>query len=224
MRQTVKEFLQRCEVCQRFKTDTLKPAGLLQPLPIPDRIWTEVSMDFIEGLPLSNGYSVLLVVVDRLSKYGHFIPMRHPFTAATVAKAFVAHVVKLHGVPKSIVSDRDKVFTSSFWKALFQLQGTKLCMSSSYHPQSDGQTEVLNRILEQYLRCFTEDQPKRWVEWISWAEYSYNTSVHSSTKISPFEAVYGVPPPSLVSYIPNTTQVQAVDNYLRDRDGILREL
>ncbi|KAL5830967.1 hypothetical protein ACOSQ4_016321 [Xanthoceras sorbifolium] len=116
-------------------------------------------MDFIERLPSSHGYSVIIVVMDRLSKYAHFIPLKHPFSASTVAKAFFDQVVKLHDVPKTIVSDRDKVFVSSFWKSLFQMQGTTLRMSSSYHPQTDGQTEVVNQTLEQYLRCFTHDQP-----------------------------------------------------------------
>ncbi|XP_038973404.1 uncharacterized protein LOC103699041 [Phoenix dactylifera] len=224
MRQTVKEFLRTCEVCQQCKSDCMQPAGLLQPLPIPTRIWTDVSMDFIEGLPTANGHSVIMVVVDRLSKYAHFVSLKHPFTAAMVAKPFVANVVRLHGVPTSIVSDRDKVFTSSFWQNLFRLQGTNLCMSSSYHPQTDGQTEVVNRILEQYLRCFVGQQPKKWVEWLPWAEFSYNTSTHSSTKITPFEAVYGTPPPHLLAYVPGTARVQAVEEYLQDRDTLLRDL
>ncbi|KAL9447417.1 hypothetical protein AB3S75_014979 [Citrus x aurantiifolia] len=202
----------------------MKPAGLLQPLPIPTQAWTEILMDFIERLPPSNGYTVIMVIIDRLTKYAHFVALKHPFTAITVAKAFVANVVRLYGIPTSIVSDRDKVFISSFWQALFQLQGTQLCMSSSYHPQSDGQTEVVNRTLEQYLRCFTGDQPRKWTEWIPWAEFSYNTFIHSSTKMTPFETVYGFPPPSPLAYVPGTSRVQAVDEYLRDRDAILREL
>ena len=224
MRQHVKEFLQQCDVCQRYKTDCMQPAGLLQPLPIPAQIWTDVSMDFVEGLPSSNGYTVIMVVVDRLTKYAHFVALKHPFSAVSVAKEFVANVVRLHGIPNSIVSDRDKVFISAFWRTLFNLQGTKLCMSSSYHPQTDGQIEVVNRTLEQYLRCFAGDQPRKWVEWIPWAEFSYNTSIHSSTKMTPFEAVYGIPPPNLLTYIPGTSRVQAVDEYLRDRDTILHDL
>jgi hypothetical protein len=181
-------------------------------------------MDFIEGLPISNGHSVIMVVVDRLSKYVHFIPLKHPFTAASVAKIFVANMVRLHGIPTSIVSDRYKVFISSFWQTLFQLQGIQLCMSSSYHPQIDGQTEVVNRILEQYLRCFVGLQPKTWMDWIPWAEFSYNTSTHSSTKITPFEAVYGIPPPHPLTYVPGTAKVQAVEEYLQDRDSLLRDL
>ena len=166
MRQHVKEFWQNYEICQQYKTDCMKSGGLLQPLPIPTRMWADISMDFIEGLPVSNGYSVIMVVVDRLTKYGHFIPFKHPFTAATVAKTFVTNVVRLHGIPTSIISDRDKVFLSSFWQTLFRMQGTHLCMSSSYHPQTDRQSEIVNRTLEQYLRCFAGKQPRKWVEWI----------------------------------------------------------
>ncbi|KAH9699581.1 hypothetical protein KPL71_024420 [Citrus sinensis] len=216
MRRTVKEFLQHCDICQRYKVDNIRPAGLLQPLPIPKQMWTDVSMDFIEGLPSSNGYTVIMVVVDRLTKYAHFVPLKHHFTAIIVAKAFVSNVVRLHGIPTSIVSDRDKVFISSFWRTLFQLQGTKLCMSSSYHPQSDGQTEVVNRTLEQYLRCFAGDQPRKWLEWIPWAEFSYNTAIHSSTKLSPFEAVYGIPPPSLLTYVPADQHRREVNFHVGD--------
>jgi hypothetical protein len=224
MRGMVKEFLRECDVCQRFKSDCMKPVGLLQPLSIPTTIWTNVSMDFIEGLPTSNGYTVIMVIVDRLMKYAHFAALKHQFTSAIVAKVFIANVVRLHRIPASIVTDRDRVFLSSFWQALFQLQGTQLCMSSSYHPQSDDQTKVMNRTLEQYLCCFAGDQPKKWVEWLPWAEFSYNTSLHLSTKTTPFEAVYGTLPSTLLTYVPGTSRIQAVDESLRDRDAILKEL
>ncbi|GKC68033.1 transposon Tf2-12 polyprotein [Tanacetum coccineum] len=220
----VKRFIHDCHVCQRFKTESCRPAGLLQPLPIPSRIWEDISMDFIEGLPPSNGFTTIMVVVDRLSKYAHFVLIRHPFTAATIAKEFMSHIVKLHGIPSTIVSDRDKVFISSFWQALFKLQGTELCLSSSYHPQTDGQTEVVNRTLEQYLRCFAGDRPKKWADWLAWAEFSYNTSVHSASKMTPFEAVYGRPPPRVLTYVPGTSKVQAVEEFLIDRDKVLHDL
>lgn len=147
-------------MCQRQKYAATSPGGLLQPLPLPNAIWEDISMDFITGLPKSKGFEAVLVVVDRLSKYSHLILMKHPYNAKTVAELFVKEVVRLHGVPNSIVSDRDPLFVSHFWRELFKLQGTTLKMSSAYHPETDGQSEVINRCLESYLRCFAADQPK----------------------------------------------------------------
>uniref|UniRef100_A0A6N2KZ88 Integrase catalytic domain-containing protein n=1 Tax=Salix viminalis TaxID=40686 RepID=A0A6N2KZ88_SALVM len=221
MRKDIRQFIKECEICQRNKTDNLRPAGLLQPLQIPKQVWTDISMDFIEGLPMSKGYNVILVVVDRLSKYNHFIPIAHPYTATIVARIFMDNIFKLHGIPNSIVCDRDAVFTSKFWQEVFHLSGTKLMMSTAYHPQTDGQTEIMNKWLEGYLRCFTGDRPKDWAKWLALAEWSYNTSEHSSTGFSPFELVYGYPPPRLLPYEAGTTTVQAVDEELRSRELIL---
>ena len=160
MKGVVQEFVRSCDVCQRQKYLASSPGGLLQPLPIPERIWEDISMDFIIGLPKSKGYEAIFVVVDRLSKYCHFIPLKHPYTARSLAEIFSKEVVKLHGIPMSIVSDRDPIFMSNFWRELFKAQGTQLKMSSSYHPESDDQTEVVNRCLETYLRCFISDQPE----------------------------------------------------------------
>ncbi|GKB76934.1 retrotransposon-related protein [Tanacetum coccineum] len=201
MRQDVKTFMALCSVCQRSKPGLAAYPGLLQPLPVTDLIWTEISMDFIKGLPLSNGKSIILVVVDRLSKYSYFIALSHPYTAIQVANAFMDHVYKLHGLPQIIVSDRDKVFLSLFWKELFKVLHVSQHYSIDYHPQSDGQTEVVNRCLKTYLRCMTGEKPKEWSKWLSLAEYWYNTNFHTSIQTTPYEAVYGQPPPSLIAYI-----------------------
>jgi hypothetical protein len=141
MKSAVKEFVAHCHICQQAKPERSLPAGLLQPLPIPSGPWDMATMDFIDGLPPSRQYNCILVVVDKLSKYAHFIPLRHPYTAAKVAEVFVDNIYKLHGMPLTLVSDRDPVFTSHFWKALFKATGTQLNMSTANHPKTDGQTE-----------------------------------------------------------------------------------
>lgn len=133
-------------------------------------------------------------------------------------------ICKLHGMPKSIVSDRDPVFLSHFWQNLFRLSGTKLKMSTTYHPQSDGQTENVNKLLQQYLRCFVHEKPKQWGKYLAWAEWHYNTAVHTSTRFTPYQIVYGQPPPSLPIYISGSCHIQAVDEELVDRDTILQLL
>ena len=115
----VKAYVRSCDVCQRIKTETSKMPGLLQPLPIPPRPWHSISMDFVEGLPNSHKQNVILVVVDRFTKYAHFIALAHPYTASKVASLFLQHMFKLYGMSSSIVSDRDPVFTSLFWEKLF---------------------------------------------------------------------------------------------------------
>lgn len=145
----------------------------------------------------------MLVVVDRLSKYSHFLLLKHPYTAKSVAELFVREVVRLHGIPMTIISDRDPIFVSHFWLELFKLQGTQLNMSSAYHPEMDGQTEVTNRCLESYLRCFASEQPKTWSYWIPWAEFWYNTTFHVSIGRTPFEVVYGRQPPSIIRFLSN---------------------
>ena len=124
---------------------------------MPEGVWRDVSMDFIEGLPKSDRYNVILVVVDRLTKYAHFIPVKHPYTASTIAQAFLDNVVKLHGLPNSIVSDKDTVFVSHFWTQLFKLFKVNLALSTAYHPQTDRQSERVNQCLEMFFRCSVQD-------------------------------------------------------------------
>jgi hypothetical protein len=193
-------------------------------LDVPSRIWEDISMDFIEGLPKVGGKSVILTVVDRFSKYAHFIPLAHPYTAETVAKAFFSDIVRLHGVPTSVVSDRDVVFTSGFWKALFAALGTHFRMSSAFHPQSNGQSEAINRVIGMYLRRLTGDRPRQWLQWLPWAEYCYNTSYHTALKNTPFYVVYGRDPPFFRAYIPREIHNQAVEQNIIDSDQFLLDV
>ena len=224
MKSDLKKFVKNCDVCQRIKSETSSLAGLLQPLSIPTTPQTDVSLDFVKGFPKSQGFEVILVVVDWLTKYAHFVPVSHPYTAAMIASLYMSHIFKLHGMPASIVSDRDVTFTSLFWSELFRLHGTDLAMSTAYHPQSDGQTEIVNKSLEQYLRAFSSDRPHRWVEWLPLAEFWFNTSFHISLKLTPFEALYGFPPPKLQAYILGTTRVDALDTLLSQRQVMLDTL
>ena len=129
---TVQNYVKACTICQRAKVEHIKSPGLLQPLAIPTQPWTVVSLDFIEGLPQSTRFNAILVVIDKLTKYGHFLPLSHPFTALQVAQLYLANIYKLHGLPTTIISDRDRIFTSNVWQELFKLADTQLAMSSSY--------------------------------------------------------------------------------------------
>ncbi|KAL4558063.1 hypothetical protein LXL04_036259 [Taraxacum kok-saghyz] len=224
MTKTVKSFVQQCDICQRYKASTLAPVGLLQPLPIPSAIWEDISLDFITGLPKSKGFEAILVVVDRLSKYCHFAPLKHLYTARSLAETFLKEIIRLHGIPKTIISDQDPIFLSKFWQEIFKMQGSSLRFSSAYHPETDGQTEVVNRSLETYLCCFAADQPKTWSYWLPWAEFWHNTSYHSSTNTAPFEIVYGRPPPTLFRYAPDEIKCEAVQQDLQDRDEAIKQL
>jgi hypothetical protein len=191
MKQDIRNFFTKCDVCQCNKGETVKYLGTVQPLPIPPTIWKDISMDFIIGLPKSGNKSVIMVVVDCLSRYAHFFTLQHLFTTSMVAQIFMDHVFKLHGMPHSIVFDCDTTFTRNFWQELFKIQGTELHLSTTYHPQIDGQKEVVNKCLETYLRRFSLEKQNQCTQWLPLVEWWYNTSYHTSTRMTPFEAVYG---------------------------------
>jgi hypothetical protein len=134
MKQDITDYVNKCQVCQQAKSEHSKLPGLLQPLPIPTEAWQIVSLDFIEGLPKSNKFDTILVVIDKFTKYAHFIPLSHPYTAISIAQLYFSNIYKLHGLPQILISDRDRIFTSSFWKELFTFSQTTLNMSSSHHP------------------------------------------------------------------------------------------
>jgi hypothetical protein len=170
MKLDVVNFVKSCATCQQTKHPNHSPYGLLQPLSIPNGVWEEISLDFIVGFPSFHGHTVVLVVVDRFSKAAHFGMLPTHYTASKVADLFAKMICRLHGMPKSIISGCDPIFVSKFWQQLFLLSGTTLRMSTAYHPQTDGQTEIVNKALQQYLRCFVHDQPKKWGDYLHWAE------------------------------------------------------
>jgi hypothetical protein len=217
MAKAIRRFVQTCTVCQQSKPDRAKYPGLLQPIPVPDSAWQVITMDFIEGLPRSGRYNCILVVVDKFSRFAHFIPLAHPFSAATVASAFMDHVYKLHGSPEQIISDRDRIFNNAFWKQLFALTGTTLKMSSAYHPETDGQSERVNQCLEGYLRCFAHACPTKWMQWLTLAEFWYNTSLHSALGKSPFEVLYARSPRHLGITNASLCTVPDLQTWLNER-------
>ncbi|GJP52666.1 hypothetical protein CLOM_g11761 [Closterium sp. NIES-68] len=159
----VQKFVTSCDTCQRMKSSKQKKAGLLQPLPVPEQPWQVVSLDFITGLPpTTSGHDAILVVIDKFSKMGHFIPTHTTARTEETAQLFVRYIISQHGIPTTLISDRNPKFTSKFWKELMSLLGTKLAMSSAYHPQIDGQTERLNQIDEQLLRAASKDEISKW--------------------------------------------------------------
>jgi hypothetical protein len=222
MKKMVHQFVTHCTTCQQAKSKRVKYPGLLQSLPVPDFAWQVVSLHFIEGLPTSYHFRCILVVVDKFSRYAYFVPLKHPFTAIEVSMAYMDNIFKLHGFPEAMIFDRDRVFTSQVWQQLSKLTNTELKMSTSYHPQTDGQTERVNQCLEAYLRCFVHACPTKWKKWLSLAEFWYNSSFHNSLNTTPFEVLYGQHPRHLGIDIVDSCAVPNVDLWLKERHVMVR--
>jgi hypothetical protein len=185
-------YVARCDTCRRVKAIHMKTAGPLQYLPIPTWKWEDISMDFIVGLPrTTKGFDSIWVVIDRLTKIAHFLPVKTKYLVVAYAELYIARILRLHGVPKTIVSDHGPQFVSKFWEELHKCLGTKLLRSLAYHPQTSGQTERVNQILEDMLRACVLEFPQKWDDCLPLAEFSYNNSYQASIKMAPFEALYG---------------------------------
>ena len=202
MEKNVQDIIKRCSTCQIAKSHSL-PQGLYTPLPIPTMPWVDVSMDFILGLPKTQqNKDSIFVVVDRFSKMAHFIPCNKTNDATHIAELYFKEVMRLHGIPRSIISDRDTKFLSHFWVTLWKKLGTKLKYNTTCHPQTDGKTEVTNRTLGTLLRVLIRNQAKAWDLLLPHAEFAYNKTPSKATGLSPFKVVYGIEPLNPLDLIP----------------------
>ncbi|KAF7338356.1 Retrovirus-related Pol polyprotein from transposon 412 [Mycena venus] len=217
MGKEVEKFCASCGACAMAKTHNQSPAGLLHSLPIPEHPWDSVGMDFVGPFPSCLGYNYMLVVICRLTSMIALIPMKVTDTASDVAWLYIRDIVRLHGIPRSIVSDRDSKFTAQFWRELHRLTGTKLLMSTSFHPQTDGASERAIRNVSQILRTMVDPTQKDWVYHIPMVEFAINSSISASTGFAPFELNYG--------YVPRMTNVTpAPSEYPGVRDFVDRAL
>jgi hypothetical protein len=200
MRKQVETVVRECDICSKSKSNRHLPYGQLKSTPVPKGAWKSIALDFIVKLPLSRDpltgifYDSILVITERLTKYGEFVPYLESSSAEALAYTFIRIVFANHGLPEEIISDRDKLFTSKFWKSLMALMGTNHKLSTAFHPQTDGQTERLNQTLEQYLRSYVNHQQDNWVQILPMAQFAYNSAMTEATKVSPFFANYGYQP------------------------------
>ncbi|MCO5586541.1 hypothetical protein L7F22_040482 [Adiantum nelumboides] len=221
MQQDMIKYVKACHSCQIMKASRQLPQGLLQPLPVPKERWESISMDFITTLPrTSKGNAQILVIVDRFSKTAHFIPCKKAASAPYIASLFVQHIFRIHGLPRSIISDRDPKFTGHFWTSLFKSLGTNLLFSSAYHPQTDGQTERVNQILEEMLRHYIQNRLASWEEYLPLVEFAYNNAPHSVTSMTPFQAAYGHTPLAPTNFVLQH-KVALADQLVQEMQDIL---
>jgi hypothetical protein len=192
MRRDIAHYVACCDTCSRVKIEHQKPAGLLKPLAVPVWKWEDISMDFVVGLPRTpKGDDLVWVIVDRLTKVAHIVPVKTRYTTEKHAELYVEHILRLHGTPRSIVSDRGPQFVSKFWQSFHKLMGTTLNHNTAFHPQTDGQTETVNQVLEDMLRACALTYGTDWESSLPFAEFSYNNSFQASLRMAPFEALYG---------------------------------
>ena len=192
MKRDVADYVSRCLNCQQVKYEHRRPAGVTQSMPIPEWKWEQITMDFVVGLPLTVGkHDSVWVVVDRLTKSAHFIPVRTTYTSERLARIFIEQIVRLHGAPVSIISDRGAQFTAQFWRSFQRELGTRVDLSTAFHPQTDGQSERTIQILEDMLRACAIDFGGHWDSHLPLAEFAYNNSYQASIQMAPFEALYG---------------------------------
>ena len=209
LRKDIRTYIEGCSTCQRTSPRHRPPPTTLKPAEIPTQNWQRISVDLIGPLPRSNDHDAIMVVVDYLSKMAHFLPCNTTLTAEGAARMYLENVFKLHGISESMTSDRGPQFASHFATAFKEMIGTENRLSTAYRPETDGQTEVTNKMVEQYLRRFTNYEQDDWAEWLPLAEFTYNDHEHSATGQSPFYLNYGHHPWKGLTTIPTSPNESA---------------
>ncbi|KAI2645110.1 Transposon Tf2-9 polyprotein [Labeo rohita] len=210
-------FVKACTACNTAKVPRRLPAGLLQPLPVPQRPWSHIAVDFVTDLPVSNGHTTVLSVVDRFSKACRFIPLPKLPTALETAEILCNWVFRLYGLPEDIVSDRGPQFTSRLWANFFRQLGVNVSLTSGYHPQANGQVERLNQELIRFLRTYCQNRQEDWSRFLFWAEYAQNSLHKPSTNLTPFQCVLGYQPP-MFPWSGEPSELPAVDSWLQNSE------
>ncbi len=210
----VTRFVQKCDTCNISKSSHHQPAGLLHPLPIPQRPWSHITIDFVTDLPNSNHFTTILTVIDRFSKACRPIPLTKLPTALETAEALMQQVFRFYGLPEDIVSDRSPQFTSRVWKAFCQQLSINVSLSSGYHPESNGQVKRLNQELTRFLCSYCHNNQNDWSRYLIWAEYAQNSLRKPATGLTPFQCVLGFQPP-LFPWSGEPSELPAVNDWLR---------
>jgi hypothetical protein len=219
------EYLARCQYFQQVKAEHQHPASLLQPLPIPEWKWEIISLDFITGLPKTQKQNdSIIVLIDKLSNPAHFIPIKSTFKAIKIVEIFMKEIFRLHGIPKMVISNRDIKFTSAFWKELFVGINTNLNFSTRYHPQTDGQTERTNQIIEDMLRMYVIKKPSKWEDYLHLVEFAYNNGYQTPTKLRPFEIPYGRKCTTPISWDNPTDRLMVGPEMLQEMENMVRKV
>ncbi|KAJ1127628.1 hypothetical protein NDU88_006024 [Pleurodeles waltl] len=215
-------YVLSCPTCAQAKTPRTRPVGLLRPLPVPPGPWLTISTDFMCALPSSMGNHVIMVTVDSFTKMAHFTALRKLPTAKELSQVFTQEIFRLHGLPQVIISDRGPQYISRFWNQFCKILGIQVALSSGFHPQTNGQTERLNQGLEQYLRSFCNATQSNWAPYLPLAEFSYNNSLHSASKVSPFYGSYGFHPRAFPTPLRDNSNLPAISSFVRQLRGIQR--
>ncbi|KAK3515722.1 hypothetical protein QTP70_030166, partial [Hemibagrus guttatus] len=214
MRQDIEDFVRTCSTCAQTRGSHQLPEGLLDPLPVPRRPWSHISIDFLTDIPNSGGFTAVMVIIDRFSKACKLVPIKELPTALQTADALFQHVFWNFGLPEDIVSDRGPQFTSRVWRAFCEQLGISISLSSSYHPQSNGQAKCLNQEIGWFLRAYCSRDHQQWSDFLPWAEYTQNSLTHSSTGLTPFQCMLGYQPP-LFPWTGEPSNVAVVADWFR---------